>query len=60
MLEERYSLKLDKLVEYCNCFTCTNHTASYVNHLIKCKEMTALVLLALHNVHAYNELFKAI
>lgn len=60
MKEERFAQKLDKLTEGCTCFACTNHTAAYVHHLIKCKEMTAIVLLVLHNMHVYNELFAQI
>ncbi|XP_063901102.1 queuine tRNA-ribosyltransferase-like [Zophobas morio] len=35
----------------CLCFTCANHSRSYVHHLFKANELTALTLASIHNVH---------
>lgn len=36
----------------CDCYSCRKgFTKGYINHLLNCKEMTATVLLMLHNLH---------
>jgi queuine tRNA-ribosyltransferase len=35
--------------ESCGCYTCKNYTKSYLNHLIKGKEMLSSTLLTIHN-----------
>lgn len=35
----------------CTCYTCTNFTRAYLNHLVKAKEILAHILLTTHNVH---------
>ena len=42
----------------CQCYSCQNHTRAYVYHLIKSKEMTANVLLTIHNLHSFESFFK--
>jgi queuine tRNA-ribosyltransferase subunit QTRTD1 len=42
----------------CDCYSCLNHTRAYVHHLIKSKEMTANVLLTIHNLHSFEGFFK--
>jgi tRNA-guanine family transglycosylase len=39
----------------CKCETCVRHCESYIAHLIECHEMTASVLITIHNLHAYVE-----
>lgn len=36
--------------EWCDCFTCHNHTRAYLHHLFKCDEMLAYKLASVHNV----------
>ncbi|KAJ1919291.1 hypothetical protein H4219_002053 [Mycoemilia scoparia] len=48
------------LVPGCTCFACQRHTRSYVHHLLMTHEMLATVLLQIHNIHWYNNLFKAV
>lgn len=48
------------LVKDCQCYTCRNHHRSYIHHLLKTKEMLATVLLQLHNMHCYQQLFASI
>jgi len=40
----------------CTCSTCKNHSRAYIRHLFKAKEMLALRLCVLHNLHFYNHL----
>ncbi|MCL2529733.1 MAG: tRNA-guanine transglycosylase, partial [Coriobacteriia bacterium] len=42
----------------CSCPTCTHHSRAYLRHLIQSKEITASVLLSLHNVHYLLELMR--
>ena len=37
----------------CDCFTCTNHTRSYVRHLLNVEEILGLRLLTIHNIRCY-------
>ncbi|KAL4857432.1 Queuine tRNA-ribosyltransferase accessory subunit 2 [Chlorella vulgaris] len=48
------------LLPGCNCFACANHTRAYLHHLLQAHEMTAQVLLEVHNTHHYMQFFKAI
>lgn len=38
----------------CKCFVCQNYKRSYICHLLKAKEITALRLLTFHNLHFFN------
>lgn len=49
---------LEPLAEGCTCYTCKNHTRSYLHHLIKEGEITGLKLLTIHNLHFLFELMK--
>lgn len=43
------------LDENCTCYTCRNFSRSYIRHLFRAKEITALTLLSIHNLHyLYN------
>ncbi len=44
------------LDEACACRTCERFTRSYLNHLFKCDEPLGARLLAVHNLHYYNQL----
>ncbi len=35
----------------CSCYTCSNFSRAYLNHLIKSREMLGYMLLSLHNIH---------
>ncbi len=39
------------LVDGCSCFTCTRFTRAYMHHLFKAKELVALQLATIHNLH---------
>ena len=38
----------------CKCPTCTQYTRGYISHLMRAKEITALRLLTIHNLHLFN------
>ena len=42
------------LVDGCSCYACRRHHRAYVSHLLAAKEMTAWVLLQIHNVHVID------
>ncbi len=54
---ERDSLPIDP---ECNCPTCRNFSRSYIRHLFKSKEMLAMRLCVMHNLHFYNMLMQEI
>ncbi len=44
----------------CNCPTCTRFSRAYLHHLFKAKEILAMRLAVLHNLHFYNNLMTRI
>jgi queuine tRNA-ribosyltransferase len=44
----------------CNCYTCRNFSAAYLNHLFKCKELLAYRLATIHNLTFMNNLMNKI
>ncbi len=40
----------------CRCYTCTNYSRAYLNHLVMAKEILGMMLLTRHNLHYYQEL----
>lgn len=44
----------------CNCPTCQRHSRAYIHHLFKAKEMLAMRLAVIHNLHFYNNLMTRI
>ena len=40
----------------CTCEACRNYSRAYIRHLFKAKEMLAMRLSVIHNLHFYNEL----
>lgn len=42
--------------ENCNCYTCTNYSLAYLRHLFNARELLALELASIHNLHFYMEL----
>lgn len=44
----------------CECFTCKNHSRSYLHHLFKSEELLAYRLATLHNLHFFLNLMKEI
>lgn len=44
----------------CSCYTCQNYSLSYLHHLFKANELTALSLASVHNLHFMVEYMKNI
>lgn len=40
----------------CTCYTCQNFSRSYLRHLFMANEITAIVLMTIHNIHYYLNL----
>ncbi len=40
----------------CTCYTCTNYSAAYVQHLFKAHELSAYTLASIHNLHFMTQL----
>lgn len=51
------NLPLDKK---CNCYVCQDYKRSYISHLIRAKEITALKLLTFHNLYFFNSFVEKI
>jgi queuine tRNA-ribosyltransferase len=45
----KYKNDFSPIEETCKCYTCSNYTKAYLNHLIRAKEMLAATLLTIHN-----------
>jgi GNAT superfamily N-acetyltransferase len=58
--DSRYAHDKAPLLEGCACYTCANHTRAYLHHLLNVHEMTAPILLDLHNLHHYARFMAAI
>jgi len=54
--EHKYNL--DPIEKDCTCYTCKNYSLSYLHHLFKAKELTALSLASIHNLHFMVELME--
>lgn len=50
----------DKVDDKCDCYTCRNFSAGYLNHLYRAKELTFFRLATLHNLHYYLNLMRDI
>jgi queuine tRNA-ribosyltransferase len=44
-----FKCKFEPIFEGCDCYTCANYTAAYLNHLMKAKEINASTLATIHN-----------
>ena len=45
---------------YCDCYTCSNFSRAYLNHLDRCNEMLCSQLATIHNLHFYQRLMRDI
>lgn len=60
LLDTKHKEDTRPLVEGCECFSCQSHTRAYIHHLLLVHEMTAQILLELHNTHQMLEFFACI
>ena len=52
----RHRDEFEPIQEGCTCLTCQNYTRAYLHHLFKAKEITAMTLASIHNLHFMVEL----
>ncbi len=45
------TLRLEPIEKNCECHTCRHYTLAYLNHLFKAREVSALTLTTIHNLH---------
>ena len=57
---EKFEKDLRPIDEACDCPACRNYSRAYIRHLFKAKEMLAMRLCVLHNLHFYNKLMEDI
>uniref|UniRef100_A0A2H1X3A8 Queuine tRNA-ribosyltransferase accessory subunit 2 n=1 Tax=Spodoptera frugiperda TaxID=7108 RepID=A0A2H1X3A8_SPOFR len=55
--DERYIEDFTPVLEGCDCLTCKKHTKAYIRHLLNTREMLSSVLLSIHNLHHFDQLF---
>ncbi len=60
MNNAKYALDESPLDPECDCPTCRRHSRAYIHHLFKAKEMLAMRLCVMHNLHFYNTLMQRI
>ena len=58
ILNARFTTHMGPLDDDCDCHTCKNYTAAYINHLYKAKEMLAATLVSVHNLYYLIDLAK--
>jgi queuine tRNA-ribosyltransferase len=56
--KDRYFDSKQKISEFCDCYTCTNYSLGYVNHLFKVKSVSAQRLASIHILRFYSQLFE--
>ncbi len=47
----KYTMDFDPVDQTCGCYTCRNYTAAYLRHLVKSREISASMLLTIHNLN---------
>jgi queuine tRNA-ribosyltransferase len=50
--------KFEPIERKCSCYTCQHFTVGYLNHLFKAREITALTLTTIHNLHYMVQLME--
>ncbi len=56
----KYEKDLNPIDSSCDCPVCKNHSRAYIRHLFKAKEILAMRLSVMHNLHFYNTLMERI
>ncbi|WMC18799.1 MAG: tRNA guanosine(34) transglycosylase Tgt [Enterobacteriaceae bacterium PSpicST2] len=52
----KYKYIIKPLDKYCDCYTCSNYTISYLHNLNICNEILGIRLNTIHNIRYYNKL----
>ena len=58
IMRKENQLNFSPIETECQCFTCRNYTVAYLQHLFKAKEIAALTLSSIHNLHFMVEYMK--
>ena len=56
----KYKTDFTPIEEDCDCYACTNHTKSYIRHLITSDETLGARLLSIHNIRFLTKLIEDI
>lgn len=51
LMNAQYRTDFNPIDKDCTCWTCINYSRAYLHHLFKAREITALVLASVHNLH---------
>lgn len=57
---EKYKEDPNPIDSHCDCYACKNFSRAYIRHLFRAKEMLAMRLAVIHNLHFYNKLLERI
>ncbi|CAG8956246.1 hypothetical protein HYFRA_00003626 [Hymenoscyphus fraxineus] len=60
MWSTEHSTSLDPLSVSCECYACTTHHRSFIQHLLSAKEMLGWALLQIHNHYVLSKFFSSI
>ncbi|KAL0851334.1 hypothetical protein ABMA28_007154 [Loxostege sticticalis] len=55
--DKRYKVDFGPILKDCECLTCKKHTRAYIRHLLNTREMLSNVLLSIHNLHHFDQMF---
>ena len=57
---EKYKEDPSPIDPECDCYVCRTFSRAYIRHLFRAKEMLAMRLSVIHNLHFYNKLMERI
>ncbi|MCL2611419.1 MAG: tRNA guanosine(34) transglycosylase Tgt [Defluviitaleaceae bacterium] len=60
IMNKRFELDDTAIDETCNCPVCKVYSRAYIRHLFKAKEMLAMRICVLHNLHFFNTMMEEI
>lgn len=60
LLNKKYELDESPIDPTCECEVCKNYSRAYIRHLFKAKEMLAMRLAVIHNLHFFNKMMEEI
>lgn len=58
ILRERYVRDRRPISEFCDCYTCQNHSRAYLHHLFRIEDSLAWRLATIHNLRTYTKLIE--
>ncbi len=60
LMNKKFELDEKPIDETCTCPACKDYSRAYIRHLFKAKEMLAMRLCVLHNLHFFNTMMEEI